>query len=151
MKNVAADWLKSRTLLFDGAMGTMFYARGIFINRCYDELNLTEPEMVRELHEEYLMAGAEAIETNTFGATAPRLARYGLAEKVGAINRAAVVIAHRAVRHAKENLPWTPLWPDPSVRLPMLRCPRTKCGTLIGSRWRLLWKGRVSIFLRLKR
>ncbi|ADV82144.1 bifunctional homocysteine S-methyltransferase/methylenetetrahydrofolate reductase [Terriglobus saanensis] len=104
MKNVAADWLKSRTLLFDGAMGTMFYARGIFINRCYDELNLTEPEMVRELHEEYLMAGAEAIETNTFGATAPRLARYGLAEKVGAINRAAVVIAHRAVRHAKEKL-----------------------------------------------
>jgi homocysteine S-methyltransferase len=85
-------------------MGSMFYARGVFINRCYDELNLTEPELVRELHEEYLLAGAEAIETNTFGATAPRLARYGLAEKVGAINRAAVAIAHRAALQAREKL-----------------------------------------------
>ena len=95
---------RSKTLLFDGAMGTMFYARGVFINRCFDELNLTEPELVRELHEEYLLAGAEAIETNTFGATAPRLARYGLAEKVEAINRAAVALAHKAARHAKEKL-----------------------------------------------
>ncbi len=59
--------------LCDGAMGTMLYARGVFINRCFDELNLTDPQMVREIHEEYLLAGAELIETNTFGANAARL------------------------------------------------------------------------------
>ena len=55
-------------VLCDGAMGTMLYARGVFINRCYDELNLSQPEMVREVHAEYLQAGAEVVETNTFGA-----------------------------------------------------------------------------------
>ena len=55
-------------MLCDGAMGTMLYARGVFINRCYDELNLSQPEMVREVHAEYLQAGAEVVETNTFGA-----------------------------------------------------------------------------------
>lgn len=93
-----------RPLLLDGAMGTMFYARGVFINRCYDELNLSDPELVRSLHEEYLLAGAEGIETNTFGANAPRLSRYGLAGKVAEINRAAVQIARRAVRNANEKL-----------------------------------------------
>ena len=56
------------TVLCDGAMGTMLYARGVFINRCYDELNLSQPDLVREIHAEYLQAGAEVIETNTFGA-----------------------------------------------------------------------------------
>src|SRR5438270_13519652 len=55
-------------VLCDGAMGTMLYARGVFINRCYDELNLSQPDMVREVHAEYLQAGAEVVETNTFGA-----------------------------------------------------------------------------------
>ena len=68
-----------RTVLCDGAMGTMLYARGVFINRCYDELNLSQPDLIRSIHEEYLHAGAEMIETNTFGANAIRLARYGLA------------------------------------------------------------------------
>ncbi len=62
-----------RTVLCDGAMGTSLYARGVFINRCYDELNLSQPELVRGVHEEYLQAGAEIIETNTFGANALRL------------------------------------------------------------------------------
>ena len=57
-----------RPVLCDGAMGTMLYARGVFINRCYDELNLSQPDMVRAVHAEYLQAGAEVIETNTFGA-----------------------------------------------------------------------------------
>lgn len=82
----------------------MFYSRGVFINRSYDELNLTDPELVREIHEEYLLAGAEAIETNTFGATAPRLARYGLGDKVAAINKAGVQIARRAAAAAREKL-----------------------------------------------
>ena len=61
--------LKKGPVLCDGAMGTLFYAKGVFINRCYDELNLSQPEMMRNIHHEYLHAGAEMIETNTFGAT----------------------------------------------------------------------------------
>src|SRR5947209_15653585 len=57
-------------VLCDGAMGTMLYSRGVFINRCYDELNLSQPDLVREVHAEYLQAGAEVVETNTFGANA---------------------------------------------------------------------------------
>jgi methionine synthase / methylenetetrahydrofolate reductase(NADPH) len=85
-----------RPVLCDGAMGTSLYARGIFINRCYDELNLSQPELVRSVHEEYLQAGAEIIETNTFGANAFRLRRYGLQDKVAEINAAGVKIARQA-------------------------------------------------------
>jgi methionine synthase I (cobalamin-dependent)/5,10-methylenetetrahydrofolate reductase len=90
-------------VLCDGAMGTMFYARGVFINRCFDELNLTDPQMVRELHEEYLMAGAELIETNTFGANSVRLKRFGLEGKVSEINTAAVQLARAAVDGMREK------------------------------------------------
>jgi methionine synthase I (cobalamin-dependent) len=69
-----------QTVLCDGAMGTMLYSCGVFINRCYDELNVTQPEMVRSVHQQYLQAGAQVIETNTFGANALRLAHYGLAD-----------------------------------------------------------------------
>ena len=57
-------------MLCDGAMGTLLYAKGVFINRCYDELNVSQPELIRGVHQEYLHAGAEIIETNTFGAKA---------------------------------------------------------------------------------
>src|SRR5580693_4884657 len=97
MKNRLTEIFGTRTVLCDGAMGTSLYARGIFINRCYDELNLSQPEVVRTVHEEYLQAGAEIIETNTFGANALRLQRYGLADKVIEINRAGVEIARKAV------------------------------------------------------
>src|SRR5690242_8035538 len=70
------------TVLCDGAMGTMLYARGVFINRCYDELNLSQPDLIREIHAEYLQAGAEVIETNTFGANRFRLAHFGFQDKV---------------------------------------------------------------------
>ncbi len=90
-------------VLCDGAMGTMFYARGIFINRCYDELNLTEPQLVRDLHEQYLMAGAELIETNTFGANAIRLKRFGLEGQVAEINAAGVRLARAAVDGMREK------------------------------------------------
>jgi len=86
-----------RTVLCDGAMGTALYAKGVYINRCYDELNLSQPEMVRSIHEEYLQAGAEIIETNTFGANPFRLQRYGLQDKVHAINEAGARIARQAV------------------------------------------------------
>jgi homocysteine S-methyltransferase len=84
-------------------MGTVLYARGVFINRCYDELNLSDPSMILAIHEEYLQAGAEIIETNTFGANHFRLARHGLAGKVAEINAAGVRIAHQAVEHLREK------------------------------------------------
>src|ERR1041384_3162049 len=82
--------------IFDGAMGTMLYAKGIYINRSYDELNLTNPELVRGVHEEYVRAGADIIETNTFGATAPKLQQYGLEGSLRLINIAAARIASKA-------------------------------------------------------
>jgi homocysteine S-methyltransferase len=84
-------------------MGTSLYARGIFINRCYDELNLSQPELVRTVHEEYLQAGAEIIETNTFGANALRLQRYGLTDRVVEINRAGAELARKAVNQLAEK------------------------------------------------
>ncbi|HVF48841.1 MAG TPA: bifunctional homocysteine S-methyltransferase/methylenetetrahydrofolate reductase [Pyrinomonadaceae bacterium] len=82
--------------VFDGAMGTMLYAKGVYINRSYDELNLTNPDLVREVHEEYMRAGAEVIETNTFGATAHKLQQYGLEGSLRLINIAAARIARQA-------------------------------------------------------
>ena len=60
------DRIKQSPVLCDGAMGTLLYAKGVFINRCYDELNLSQPDLIRAIHHEYLQAGAEIIETNTF-------------------------------------------------------------------------------------
>jgi len=93
----------TRPVLADGAMGTALYARGVFINRCYDELNLSDPSLILSIHEEYLQSGAEILETNTFGANRFRLARHGLAEKVGAINAAGVKLAREAIAHLKEK------------------------------------------------
>jgi methionine synthase I (cobalamin-dependent)/5,10-methylenetetrahydrofolate reductase len=97
------DIFGSRPVLADGAMGTVLYARGIFINRCYDELNLSDPGLILSIHEEYLQAGAEVLETNTFGANRFRLARHGLAGKVAEINAAGVRLARQAVAHLKEK------------------------------------------------
>ena len=97
------DIFKSRLVLADGAMGTVLYARGIFINRCYDELNLSDPALILSVHEEYLQAGAEILETNTFGANSFRLARHGLAGKVAEINAAGVKLARQAVEHLKDK------------------------------------------------
>lgn len=77
----------------DGAMGTMLYSKGVFVNTCFDELNLTNSGLVKEIHQQYVAAGADFIETNTFGANEFKLARFGLAEKLSQINSAAVKIA----------------------------------------------------------
>jgi len=82
-----------RVHVLDGAMGTVLYAKGMFVNVCYDELNLTHPDLVRDVHEGYLRAGAEVIETNTFGANPVKLSGYGLGVKTEEINRAAATIA----------------------------------------------------------
>jgi len=95
--------LKQSPVLCDGAMGTLLYAKGIFINRCYDELNLSQPELIRGVHHDYLQAGAEIIETNTFGANSFRLARHSLADRVREINLAG---AHAAREAAKSFDVW---------------------------------------------
>jgi methionine synthase I (cobalamin-dependent)/5,10-methylenetetrahydrofolate reductase len=90
--------LKESSVLCDGAMGTLLYAKGIFINRCYDELNLSQPELIRAVHHEYLQAGAEIIETNTFGANSFRLGRHSIADKVRDINLAGAHVAREAAK-----------------------------------------------------
>lgn len=85
-----------RVHVLDGAMGTMLYSRGMFVNLSYDGLNLTHPGMVQEVHEAYVKAGAEILETNTFGANPVKLSSHGLDDDTEAINRSAVVIARRA-------------------------------------------------------
>ena len=90
--------LKHSPVLCDGAMGTLLYAKGIFINRCYDELNLAQPELIRGVHHDYLQAGAEIIETNTFGANSFRLARHSLADRVRDINIAGAHVARDAAK-----------------------------------------------------
>src|SRR5205814_3322603 len=92
------DQLARRVIVADGAMGTMLYARGVFINRCFDELNLSSPDLVRQIHQEYVKAGADILETNTFGASRPRLGAFGIAEKLKAINLAGVRLAREAAR-----------------------------------------------------
>src|SRR5271163_3835559 len=93
----------ARPVLCDGAMGTMFYGGGVFINRCYDELNVSQPELVRSIHAQYLQAGAEIIETNTFGANSFRLERYGLADRVHELNTAGVKLARQCVEELQEK------------------------------------------------
>jgi homocysteine S-methyltransferase len=101
LKHMPADLiarLKSAPVLCDGAMGTLLYAKGIFINRCYDELNLSQPDLIRSVHHEYLQAGAEIIETNTFGANSFRLARHGLEGQVRGINVSGARLAKEAAK-----------------------------------------------------
>ncbi len=94
------DQLANRALVADGAMGTELYARGIFINRCFDELNISSSDLVRDVHRQYVKAGAEILEANTFGANRMRLAAFGLIEKLQAINQAGVRLAREAAGDA---------------------------------------------------
>jgi methionine synthase / methylenetetrahydrofolate reductase(NADPH) len=101
LKSMPADFLarlKASPMLCDGAMGTLLYSKGIFINRCYDELNVSQPDLIRGIHHEYLQAGAEIIETNTFGGNAFRLERHGLRDKVHDINFHGARLAKEAAK-----------------------------------------------------
>ncbi|MGA1368546.1 MAG: bifunctional homocysteine S-methyltransferase/methylenetetrahydrofolate reductase [Blastocatellia bacterium] len=95
---------EDRVRIFDGAMGTMIYNKGVFINASYDELNLTSPDLVADIHRAYIRAGAEIIETNTYGATRLKLSHQGLDEKLREINLSAVRIARRAADEAKREV-----------------------------------------------
>src|SRR5579863_5687551 len=90
------DAILAGPLVVDGAMGTQLYERGVLYSACFEELNLSRPELVAKVHEDYLRAGAQVIETNTFGANALRLEKYGLKSQVEEICDAGVAIARRA-------------------------------------------------------
>jgi methionine synthase / methylenetetrahydrofolate reductase(NADPH) len=90
--------LDERVLIGDGATGTMLYTKGIFLNRCFDELNLTQPDLVTEIHQNYVRAGADIIETNTFGANRVKLATFGLESRLHAINAQGARLARQAAR-----------------------------------------------------
>jgi methionine synthase I (cobalamin-dependent) len=83
-------------LLSDGAMGTQLNERGVAFDQCFDQINLTQPELVREIHRAYIQAGSQIIQTNTFGANRYKLAEHGLEDKVALINRAGVILARQA-------------------------------------------------------
>ena len=85
-----------QVLIADGAMGTVLYAKGVFINQCYDELNVRQPDLVRGIHDDYVRAGAELLETNSFGANRPKLQHYGLEAHVHEFNFAAASLAREA-------------------------------------------------------
>jgi homocysteine S-methyltransferase len=93
LRELLAD---GRVHVVDGAMGTMLYGRGVFLNVCYDELNLRQPDLVRDIHREYVRAGAELLETNTFGANPIKLTTHGLAGETERINTAAASLAREA-------------------------------------------------------
>ena len=103
MPTSLSELFQTRSVLCDGAMGTMLYERGVFIHRCYDELNLSQPDLIRAIHEEYLQAGAEIIETNTFGGNRFRLQRHGLQDKVHEINVAGAKIARQAADQIRDK------------------------------------------------
>src|SRR5713226_7894655 len=87
--------IQTSVMVCDGAMGTMLYAKGIFINRCFDELNLSMPALIKEIHQAYVKAGAEILESNTFGANSFKLAAHGLLEKHRDINLAGARLARQ--------------------------------------------------------
>ena len=87
---------QNRVLVCDGAMGSMLYAKGIFLNRSFDELNLTRPALIVDVHQAYVQAGADVVETNTFGANRIKLAAFDLADQVRALNVEGARIARRA-------------------------------------------------------
>src|SRR5829696_972117 len=91
-------------VLFDGAMGTMLYAKGVFINQCYDELNVRAPDLVRDVHRAYVKSGAEVLETNSFGANRLKLAQFGLQTQVQELNRRAAELAREAAEQGRDVL-----------------------------------------------
>jgi len=95
---------EDKVLIFDGAMGTMFYSKGIYINRCFDELNLSAPSLVTDVHAEYIKAGSNIIETNTFGANRCKLAPHCLAEKLEAINFQGARLASQIAKSAPHQV-----------------------------------------------
>src|SRR6184192_3084936 len=100
MQQPFIEALDNRVLVCDGAMGTMLYAKGVFINKSFESLNVTQPDLVGEVHQEYVRAGADIVETNTFGANRIKLGSFGIADKLHAINEQGARIARHAARES---------------------------------------------------
>jgi methionine synthase / methylenetetrahydrofolate reductase(NADPH) len=98
MTEAFLDALDQRVLVCDGAMGTMLYAKGVFVNKSFDALNLAQPDLVADVHRAYLRAGADVLETNTFAANRIKLAAFGLADDLRAINSAGARLARQIAR-----------------------------------------------------
>ena len=96
MKKTILERMADHPLIFDGAMGTMIYSKGVFINTCYEHLCVTNPKLIGGIHQDYADAGADVIETNSFGANRLKLQSHGLADQLEAINRSAVKLAREA-------------------------------------------------------
>ncbi|MEJ5260109.1 MAG: bifunctional homocysteine S-methyltransferase/methylenetetrahydrofolate reductase [Anaerohalosphaeraceae bacterium] len=96
MKKDLLQRIREGIVIGDGAMGTMLYQRGAFVNTCFEELNLSRPDWIREIHQAYIQAGCDFIETNTFGANSIKLGRFGLADKTAVLNQTAAEIAKDA-------------------------------------------------------
>src|SRR3990172_2982298 len=92
--------LEKGVLLCDGAMGTLLHERGVPLSACLEAVNLENPDLVAAIHRDYIEAGAQIVETNTFGATSLRLRRYGLADRQRQVNQRAVEIARRAAKES---------------------------------------------------
>ncbi len=98
------DRLKRGPILCDGAMGTQIHARGISFEHCFDELNLSQPEVILDVHRAYVEAGAEIIETNTFGANRFRLIEHELENKIAEINQSGVRLARKAANESRRRI-----------------------------------------------
>jgi homocysteine S-methyltransferase len=98
------DLINSKTLVFDGAMGSMIYNEGIYINQCFDALNMVNPDIIFKIHQAYCKAGVDIIETNTYGANQYRLKPFGLYEKIEEINRLGVELARKAADEASRQV-----------------------------------------------
>ena len=96
-QNIFIELLSSQTILADGAMGTMLHSHGIGFDKCFDELNITNPAAVADIHRAYIEAGAQLIITNTFGANRFKLTKHGLQDDVVELNKAGVDLAKRVV------------------------------------------------------
>src|SRR6266699_1993376 len=96
MEHLLLEQLQQRPLLCDGAMGTLLYARGVKYEQCFDAINLSQPEMIMNIHREYISAGAQIIETNSFGANRAKLEAYNLGDRVREINLLSVKLAREA-------------------------------------------------------
>mgnify|MGYP001814599378 FL=1 len=90
------EFLKDNLVLLDGAMGSLIYEKGVFIDKCYDELNLSRPELIGSIHEEYVRSGARVLETNTYGANRFKLKSHNLLDQMEEINRKGVELAREA-------------------------------------------------------
>jgi methionine synthase I (cobalamin-dependent)/5,10-methylenetetrahydrofolate reductase len=104
MNTSFTDLIAKTTLLSDGAMGTMLHSRGVSFEKCFDELNLTNPTAVGDIHREYIEAGADIIQTNTFGANSYKLAKHGLVDQLVEINRSGVELARRLIAESSRDV-----------------------------------------------